>query len=390
MATTSGSLLPWLSTTRMSPCSNSCTGLVRCGPTCANPIARSRSSVSGESTPISTNANPSSSGRRRERRVLEQDQRAHGVDRRAARVGLAKDVVEHLERQRAAVAGGQHPRREAGDVECALAGEAAVVAAPLQDVHPQVGRIRELQEEDLLAGDRVDRVQRGAAAEDVEGVQARAERRVIGGGDDPPGVVVLAHVPAPGERLVRDLQAARVGALGELVQVRGGERVVVDRVRRDVRAHEHGRRAERLHHVELGLGATEVRLRHGLEVAERLIEVDRQAEVGGERAYIVGAQRRVDQVGLEQLDAVEARGRGRLQLLVERAAQADRGDRALHRAPTGSISSARCRSMRSRSGVTPVNSSSEPAACMTAIPPPSSVRHPSSRARLTSSVSSGR
>ena len=56
----------------------------------------------------------------------------------------------------------------------------------------------------------------------------------------------------------------------------------------------------------------------------------------------------------------------------------------------GSIRRSRWRSIRSRSGVTPVNSSSEPAACMTAIPPPSSVRHPSSRARLTSSVSSGR
>ena len=50
--------------------------------------------------------------------VLEHDQRAHGVDRGARRVGRAEDVVEDLEAQRAVVAGGEHapdeaPRRRA-------------------------------------------------------------------------------------------------------------------------------------------------------------------------------------------------------------------------------------------------------------------------------------
>ena len=122
-------------------------------------------------------------------------------------------------------------------------------------------RVGELQEEDLLARDRVDRGQVGAAGEDVERVQAGAERGVVGGLDDPPRVVVLADVPAPGQRLVGDLQAALVGAVGERVQLLGGELVVVDRVRRDVRADQDRVHAELLHHVELGLGAAQVALR---------------------------------------------------------------------------------------------------------------------------------
>ena len=76
--------------------------------------------------------------------------------------------------------------------------------------------------------------------------------------DDPPRVVVLADVAAPGERLVGDPQPALGGALGERAQLLGGERVVVDRVGRDVRADQHRRRAELLHHVELRLGAAQV------------------------------------------------------------------------------------------------------------------------------------
>ena len=234
-ATTSGSSspAPWLSTMRMSPCCHSCTGLLRCGPTCAKPSVRSSASVSGAesaSTPISTNAKPSSRGLGRQP-VLEHEQRAHGVDRRAVGVGLAEDVVEHLERERAVVAGGQHAGDEVGEVERALAGEAAVVAAPLQDVHAQVRRVGELEVEELLARDAGDRVEVGAAREDVEGVQAGAERRVVGGRDDPPGVVVLVDVAAPGERLVGDPQPAVGGAGGERAQLLGGERVVVDRLR---------------------------------------------------------------------------------------------------------------------------------------------------------------
>ncbi len=206
----------------MSPCSHSCTGLERCGPACAKPIARSSASVSGADARVDADLHEREAVQRRAGAgavVLEEDQRAHRVDRGAARVGLAEDVVEDLQRQRAVVAGGQHAAQQTGHVQRALPGEAAVVAAPLQDVHRQVRRVRELEEEDLLARDAVDRVQRRAAAEDVERVQAGAQRGVVGGLDDPPRMVVGADVAAPGERLVGDLQATLVGAGGERVQV---------------------------------------------------------------------------------------------------------------------------------------------------------------------------
>ena len=325
--------------------------------------------------------------RRRRQLVLQHQQRAHGVDRRAVGVGLAEDVVEDLERERPVVARGQHARHEVREVERALAREAAVVAAPLEHVHAQVRGVGELEVEDLV--DAGDRPEVGAPREDVEGVQAGAERRVVCRRDDPPGVVVLVDVAAPGERLVGDAQAALVRSLGQRVQLLGGQVVVVDRLGRDVGADEQGVGAELLHDVELRLGAAEVGLRHGLEVAERLEEVDRQAELVGHAPDLGGRQRRVEQVGLEDLDAVEAGACRRGELLVERAAQADGGDRAPHRAgaPT---SSAKCRSIRSRSASRPVNSSNESAAWKTAIPPPSSVRQPISRARWSRSVSSGR
>ena len=86
-----------------------------------------------------------------------------------------------------------------------------------------------------------------------------AERRVVGRLDDPPRVVVLVDVAAPGERLVGDPQAALGGALGERAQLLGGEVVVVDRRR--------GETLEQtsivvapsaLHDVELRLGAAQV------------------------------------------------------------------------------------------------------------------------------------
>jgi hypothetical protein len=192
-------------------------------------------------------------------------------------------------------------------------------------------------------------------------------------------------VPAPGQRLVGDPQTALGCPPGQLAQLLGGQPVVVDGGLGHVRAHEQKLGAELLHQRELGLGAREVRLGDGLEVAKRLVEVERQAELGEPPAHLGGRQRRRDQVGLEQLDAVEAGGGRGVQLLLERAAEADGGDRALHL-----VSSAKWRSIRSRSGRTPVNSSNDAAAWKTTIPPPCSVRHPRARAARSRSVSSGR
>ena len=154
-----------------------------------------------------------------------------------------------------------------------------MVAAPLQHVHGHPRRVGELDEEELLAGDVLDPGRIRAAREDVEAVQADAERGVVGALDDPPRVLVVVDVATPGERLVGDPQAVGGGALGQLAQLGGGQRVVVDRVRRDVRAHQQQLGAELLHQRELRLGAREVRLGHGLEVPKRLVEIERQVAV---------------------------------------------------------------------------------------------------------------
>ena len=152
--------------------------------------------------------------------------------------------------------------------------------------------------------------------------------------DDLPGLTEKADEAAPRERLVADPQAAPRGALGELVQLRRGPCRVVEGQRRRVRADQHQRRAERLHHVELALGAdqalAEFGLGHALEIAERLVQVDAEAEIGGHRAKLGGAAVEVDEVVLEQLDAVEARGGDRLELLPQGAAHRDRRDRPAH------------------------------------------------------------
>ncbi len=141
-----------------------------------------------------------------------------------------------------------------------------------------------------------------------------------------PGALVGVHVPAPGQRLVGDPQAAGGGARGERVQLLGEQVDVRDGVGRHRGADQHRVGAERLHHLELVLGAAQVRgeaLGIGrVQVAERLVEVDRQAQVRAAQPHLAGRQGRRDEVGLEDLDAVEpGRRRGR-QLVLQRAGQA--------------------------------------------------------------------
>ena len=152
--------------------------------------------------------------------------------------------------------------------------------------------------------------------------------------DDPPGVVVVAHVATPGQRLVRDPDAVLGGVLGKRAELGGGKAVVVDRGLGHVRADEHEVRAETLHDREFVLRSSEVvvqlALGHGLEVTERLVEPDPQTEVGRAFADLLGGQGGGDEIGLEQLHLVEAGVRRRLELFLERAAQADRRDRPAH------------------------------------------------------------
>ena len=196
------------------------------------------------------------------------------------------------------------------------------------------GRVGELEEEDLRSRDLLDRGGVVAAGEDVEAVEAGPDGLVVRELDDPPGATVVVDEPSPGERFEGDPDAVRRGLLAQPAQLRRGDLVVVDRGRGDVAAHEHRVDAEPLHERELrarpAQDALELRLRDALGVAERLVEVERQPEPCGERDDLLGAGRRGDQVGFEDLDAVEARVGGGVQLVGERAAEADGGDRGAH------------------------------------------------------------
>ena len=224
--------------------------------------------------------------------------------------------------------------QEPGQVEAALAGEQPVVAAPRQQVHRERGGVGELQEEHLVAGDLLDRRRVVPAGEDVEAVEAGADGRVVGLLHDPPGTAVVVDVPAPGERLVRDPYAVALREVAEPAQLVGRHVVVVDRRRPDVAADEQRVDAEPLHERELGRGpaqhAGELLLVDALGVPERLVQVEREPQPVGERADLLGALRRGHEVGLEDLDPVEARLGAGVQLADQRAAQAHGGDRRPH------------------------------------------------------------
>src|SRR5690606_17750855 len=98
--------------------------------------------------------------------VLQIEQRAVCVACRLLRRRLAEDVVEHLEGEGSAVSGEQRVEGDSGDVEATLAGEAAVVATPLEHVHGHSRSVGELQEEEQIPGDLQDPGRVGAARED--------------------------------------------------------------------------------------------------------------------------------------------------------------------------------------------------------------------------------
>ena len=273
----------------------------------------------------------SSCGKSAQRGLVQGQQRPVGIDSGPFRVGLPEHVVEDLQRQRPGIAGGQHVAEERRQVERALPGKQPVVPAPLQDVHVQVRGIGQLQEEQLLAGDLLGPGGVGSAGQDVETVHAEAKGGVTGGPHDVPGSLIGVHEAAPRQCLVGDPHPPALGQGGELVQLVGDPVVVIDGVRRDGRAHQDEIGAQLLHHVELAFRPAQVRPQRrrpdGVEVPERLVQVDGQAKVGAPIPDGGRGQRRHDQVRLEDLDTVEPGRRRGDQLVLQGARDAHRGQR---------------------------------------------------------------
>ena len=261
---------------------------------------------------------------------LDEDQGAQAVAGGKLAWGGAELVVEYLERQGAAVAAGQDGAHEAGDVERALAGEEPVVAGPAQHVHGQARGVGELDEEQFFGGHLRDGGKIVVQSEGVEAVDDQAKGWVVGHLDDAPGMGPAGDVAAPGQRLEPYAQAAAGGTFGHGVQVCGGARVIADRRGLDVAAYQHQVGAELLHYVELAFRAIQIAgaqgLGGGFEVAEGLEDTDAEAEAHRDVADVGRAAFVGQQVGLEDLDGVETDGCGRLQLLLEGAAETDGGD----------------------------------------------------------------
>ena len=266
--------------------------------------------------------------------AFEVEQRAHRVQRGTPVRRFAEQVVEHLERHRARVARAQRELEERLEIELALPREVAVVARPLQDVHDEQRRVGELQEEDLVARDL--RNPGGVVLERqrVEAVEDHTEVRVVGALDDRPGLPEQVGLASPRERLEADAQVALRRALGQRMELLGGALFFREHVGLGIRAHQHELRADGMHYVELALGPLEVALEHrvgrALEVAKRLIQVALEPEVRRDGADLRRRAVEIDEVRLEQLEAVEARGSDRLELLPQRAAHRDRGNGSTH------------------------------------------------------------
>ena len=85
-----------------------------------------------------------------------------------------------------------------------------------------------------------------------------------------------------------------------------------------------------MHQAELRLGAVEVLRQqlfgHALEIPERLVQVQAEAEPGSQGPDFLGAARGDQQVLFEDFNAVEARVGAGVHFLFERSAQANGGN----------------------------------------------------------------
>lgn len=88
-----------------------------------------------------------------------------------------EDVAEDFQGERPLITGAHSGLHQGGEVELALDREAAIVPAPLQDVHGHQRYVGELQEEDLLTGNGLNALGVRYAGENVKAVQTDSRPR---------------------------------------------------------------------------------------------------------------------------------------------------------------------------------------------------------------------
>ena len=159
---------------------------------------------------------------------------------------------------------------------------------------------------------------------------------MVGALDDRPRLAVTVDLPAPGERLVAD---AQVAPAPRARRARGAARPRAPRLAMtsgDVFEHTSINCAPSAC-ITSNLRSARSRLRRNaasgdaFEIAERLVELAGEPEIGGHGAHVGRRAVVVDEIVLEQLEAVEARGGDGLELFPQRAAHRNGGDRSTHR-----------------------------------------------------------
>ncbi|MNM69446.1 hypothetical protein D3C81_810420 [compost metagenome] len=206
--------------------------------------------------------------------------------------------------------------------------------APLQHVHGQDRRIGHLHKEDLVAGNVTDRPRVALERQGVEAVEDHPQRRMVSLAHEVPDLLVGVDVTPPGQGFVADAHTALAGMFGEQAQVVHQQLLVTQGIGLDIAAHQHQVSAQLLHQVELALGAVDVFLQAlaaaAFEVTKRLEQSDGDPQVGAHLAYFTRASGVVQQVVLEDLDAVETGGGDGFELFRQGAAQGHGGYRTLH------------------------------------------------------------
>lgn len=139
---------------------------------------------------------------------------------------------------------------------------------------------------------------------------------------------------APGQRFVADSQATAAGVFGQQAEVVEQDGFIAHAIGRGVTAHQHQVGAQLLHQVEFALGALQVTgqtiTAAAFKVAKRLEQRDGDTEVGAHLFNFTRAAVVIQQVVLENLNAIKPGGGNGFELFRQGAAQRHGSDGTLH------------------------------------------------------------
>jgi len=112
------------------------------------------------------------------------------------------------------------------------------MAAPVQHIHLEPGRVGKLNEKDPVAGNGAHRREIGLAGERVKGVEDETNGRMVRAAHYLPGIAVVVDMAPPSQRLEADAQLAFGRALAEFMKIGRAAINAAERVGRYVAANQ--------------------------------------------------------------------------------------------------------------------------------------------------------